>query len=96
MPISSSLILHQAAKLVDGDRDNQHGNKHDNFRNIATMWNAYINTMKHPLKLQSKDVAKMMVLLKLARTQTGNFNEDDYVDMAGYTGCAAELEDHEL
>lgn len=33
----------------------------------------------------------MMVLLKAARTRTGTFNLDDFVDMAGYAGCAGEI-----
>jgi Domain of unknown function (DUF6378) len=32
----------------------------------------------------------MMVLLTVARTKTGAFNRDDYVDAAGDAGIAAE------
>jgi hypothetical protein len=32
----------------------------------------------------------MMVLLKVARTQHGGLNHDDYADMAGYAAVAAE------
>jgi hypothetical protein len=31
------------------------------------------------------------LLQKVARTQHGSFNEDDYIDMAGYASLAAEL-----
>jgi hypothetical protein len=37
------------------------------------------------------DVAIMMALLKLARTQTGTYNRDDYVDAAGYVALAHRL-----
>ena len=33
----------------------------------------------------------MMALLKVARTQTGAFNLDDFVDAAGYCALAAEM-----
>ena len=33
----------------------------------------------------------MMVLLKLARIKNGKFNEDDYVDMCGYSALAGEI-----
>jgi len=86
MPISASFILYKAAKLVDGDRNDAHGRKQDNFQNISMLWSAYLG-----MDLSPKDVANMMVLLKVARTKTGRFNEDDYIDMAGYAGCGAEL-----
>jgi hypothetical protein len=37
------------------------------------------------------DVAIMMALLKIARTQTGVYNRDDYVDAAGYIALAHRL-----
>jgi len=33
----------------------------------------------------------MMILLKMARQMTGEYNPDDFVDMAGYAGCAGEI-----
>jgi len=38
-----------------------------------------------------KDVAQMMVLLKIARNVHGQLKADDFVDQAGYTGLAAAL-----
>lgn len=39
--------------------------------------------------LEAEDVAIMMILLKIARIQTGTFKPDNYIDIAGYAACAA-------
>jgi hypothetical protein len=43
------------------------------------------------MKITPKDVAILMVLLKLARTKAGEHNIDDYVDACGYSAIAGEL-----
>lgn len=81
-----------AASLVGGDRDRQHGAKLDNFNRIAAVWNAWLGIRKDPAgALTAHDVGVMMSLMKIARTQSGAFNIDDYVDGAGYLACAAEV-----
>lgn len=88
-------ILTRAAALVGGDRQTSHGDKEENFANIAELWNAYlscrIRNENEPKRLTALDVGHMMVLMKIARTQAGAFNIDDYIDAAGYAGCAAEI-----
>ena len=83
-------ILTSACNLVSGPRDRQHGAKRENFDRIATLWNAYLDT-KRPGPLNAVDVGLMMVLFKLTRTQSGETNEDDFIDMAGYAACAGEI-----
>jgi hypothetical protein len=88
----AASLLASAATLVAGDRDRQHGAKADNFGRIATMWNAWLNTRKDSTApLSPHDVAVMMAVMKLARTQSGEHNRDDYVDACGYAACAGEL-----
>jgi hypothetical protein len=85
-------ICQKAAELVGGDRDRQHGDKHANFERIATMWNAYLEIRRDYGKpLTGVDVGLMMSLMKVARMQSGAFNVDDFVDAAGYVGCAGEI-----
>lgn len=92
----ASEIAANAAKLVGGDREKQHGNKLDNFNRIATMWNAWLDIRRiKNAPLDAYDVGQMMSLLKKARTQSGSFNPDDYLDDVGYTACAGEVA-HEL
>ena len=40
-------------------------------------------------------VAIMMALLKIARTQAGEDNDDNYIDGCGYIGIAGELMDRD-
>lgn len=88
----AKAILDQAATLVSGDREDTHGDKLINHQKIATLWNAYLTIRKYPDDdLGPHDVALMMALLKVARTQLGDFNIDDYQDLAGYAGCAGEI-----
>lgn len=85
---TASYVLETAARLVSGDRAVQNGDKRANHQNIAALWSAYTGHI-----ITAHDVAIMMVLLKVARTKSGRFNPDDYVDMAGYAGCAIECYD---
>jgi len=84
--MNASEVCAKAADLVGGNRAATHGDKVQNHRNIAALWSAYMG-----VAFTAHDVALMMALLKIARTKTGTFNADDYVDLAGYAGCAAEI-----
>lgn len=92
-------ILNTAATLVGGDRHKTHGSKWDNHQNIANLWTAYIRNeferigveWRDEMAFTPGDVAAMMVLLKVARTQAGSFNLDDATDAAGYAAIMGEL-----
>lgn len=85
-------ICGKAQSLVGGDRAAQNGDKIENHQNIAALWNAYLGwRLAEGCLLTPKDIALMMALLKIARTKTGRHNMDDYVDLAGYAGCAGEI-----
>ena len=87
-------ILLQAAEAVNGPRDRTHGDKVQNHQNIADHWNAYLaGRLDRPLS--ARDVALMMAELKIARTKLGEHNLDDYIDGAGYMGCAGEIAEKE-
>lgn len=92
--MNAQQVCSKAAELVGGDRAKTHGDKQTNFQNTADLWSAWLwrrGLLKSGDGLSAQDVAAMMILLKLARTLTGSFNIDDYVDIAGYAGCAAEI-----
>ena len=56
------------------------------------MWNAWLAIRRDPdAPLDAHDVAQMLALMKMARTQSGMFNIDDYVDQCGYSACAGEV-----
>jgi hypothetical protein len=89
-------ICSKAAELVGGDRAKTHGDKKFNHDAIAQLWNAYLfNKWRVPtaeMHLSATDVALMMALLKIARTQSGGTHHDDnYLDLAGYAGVAGEI-----
>ena len=85
-------ILTQGASLVSGDREKQHGDKWRNLTNTAKLVQAYMEIRRDPrLPLNALDIAWVNVLQKIARTQSGEHNPDNYVDAAGYCGCAGEV-----
>jgi hypothetical protein len=90
--MNTTEILEKAKKLVSDDREKTHGNKIINHENIARLWSGYIqNKTKLTINILPEDVANMMVLLKVARTQLGNHNQDDFVDACGYSAIAGEI-----
>jgi len=85
-------ILREAIKTVSQDREAQYGPADINFSNIASLWTAYLDIRRDPVaSFSSEDVANMMVLLKIARTQVGSPEPDTHVDMAGYAAIGGEL-----
>lgn len=78
-------VLRYAGEAVLKDRDEQYGSPEDSFAAIAGLWSAYLDIAIMPV-----DVANMMILLKVAR----NINkpkDDNWVDIAGYAACGAEV-----
>lgn len=90
--MNTTDILKKAEKLVSKDRAETHGDKILNHENIARLWGAYLqNKFKLNLNLLPEDVANLMSLLKLARSQAGKHNLDDYVDICGYAAISGEI-----
>lgn len=85
-PLTAAHTLKTAADLVGGDRNATHGDKTETHAGIASLWSAYLG-----VEITARQVALMMCLLKIARTKSGKFNEDDYIDLAGYAGIAGEI-----
>lgn len=82
--------LEVAIRCVCHDRQDQHGKPENTFQNIADYWNTYLNH-KGARPLRGEDVAIMMNLFKVARSEMNPSNEDNYVDACGYMALAAEL-----
>ena len=80
-------ILGLAANIVDGKRGVDHGPRERSFAMIADLWSAYLG-----IDIEAYQVAQMMVLLKVARSQCGeSTRQDHYIDSAGYSALAGEL-----
>lgn len=71
-------ITQEAQDLVNGDRRKDYGDMQESFQRIAGLWSAYLG--KH---VDSLDVAKMMILLKVSRAKHNN-HRDSYVDIVRY------------
>lgn len=88
-------ILHAAEKCVCGQRETDYGTPENNFKAIAELWEAYLNkacTRGVNVRVEAKDVAVMMALLKIARIAAGGGKADSWIDLAGYAACGAECE----
>ena len=90
--MNTTEILEQAKKLVSGDRHKKHGDKIVNHENIARLWSGYLqNKTQLKINLLPEDVANLMILLKVARSQAGEHNVDDFIDTCGYASIAGEI-----
>lgn len=79
-------VLESALEIVTTDREEQYGSPEDNFKAIASMWSILFNADITP-----SQVAMAMICLKIARQTNGNGKIDNWVDIAGYAACGAEL-----
>ena len=79
-------ILERAITLITGDREEDYGEAHKNFSDIAALWSVVLG-----VDVQPWQVAACMSQLKLARAIKTSTHVDSWTDMAGYVGLAAEL-----
>ena len=77
-------LLREANEVVQGARMDEYGKPENSFPRIAALWSAYLDG---EVTLTERDVAAMMVLLKVAR---GTRKRDNWVDVAGYAAIAAD------
>ena len=91
--INAGDVLHEAANLVTCERHADHGEMSECFDKIASVWNGILLAAgKSPrVALDAHDVATLMEGMKIARRYSGRFHPDDYIDSAGYAGCAYEV-----
>ena len=85
-PSVKHAILERAIGLITGDREEDYGEAHKNFSDIAALWSIVLD-----VNVQPWQVAACMSQLKLARAIKTPTHVDSWVDMAGYVGLAAEL-----
>lgn len=78
-------MLQEAKDIVNSSRRDDYGDLADSFNRIAGLWSAYLG-----VEVDSLDVGKMMILLKVSRAKY-NDHRDSYVDIAGYVECIDEI-----
>ena len=89
------LCLKKAEECVLNDRNDTYGGEPEySFGVIAKLWDAYLGDRlvrkDEEDYIADYDVAMMMALLKVGRIITGNYHEDNYIDLAGYAACGME------
>ena len=90
-------ILDKASNLIMNDRAKQHGDIVINHGNIARLWSAYLtNKTRVSIPISEQDVALMLGLFKIGRTQNGNHTDDNYIDGAAYIAIDGEIVNRKL
>lgn len=87
-------ILDKAKQTVTKDREDVYGEPEDSFEMIALLWNDYLFAKGYVYEepFTKRDVAIMMILLKIARIMSGKPKADNWIDIAGYAACGGELD----
>ena len=81
-------LLHRAQKLIQGDRQQEYGDKLQNFSQIAMIWQGILAAKLSPGQtLTADDVALCMIGVKIARLAKTPHHKDSILDVAGYAGC---------
>jgi len=82
-------ILDEALKKIEGERHEEYGDAAENFDRIAVYWNAHLGLNNF---ITPRDVAAMMVLLKISRLHgDGPKDVDTYIDICGYAAIGGEI-----
>jgi hypothetical protein len=87
----NTSLLDDVEEIIKGN-STTHGDPERNFQNIADYWTLYLqieDKLQINEELTRDDVSEMMDLLKFARGQTGEYNDDDYRDRIAYTVFSA-------
>jgi hypothetical protein len=79
-------VLESATQAVTVDRAATHGSAESNFGSLAAIWSARLGTIISPAQ-----VAIMLIDLKTVRAWSNPLHEDNWIDMAGYAACGAEV-----
>lgn len=88
-PDTTPDVLEEARDLIRGDRAESYGEARASFQRIADFWSTYKGVQFTP-----KDVASMMILLKISRGVTSS-KRDNWVDILGYGALGCEMENKE-
>lgn len=82
----SETVLAEADRIIHGDRKTTYGEVQESFTRIALIWGAILGQ-----PVTATQVALCMIGLKIIR-EVNKTQRDNLVDIAGYSGLAAVLE----
>jgi hypothetical protein len=90
----ADTMLHSAAELIAGSRQSDYGDKLQNFSQIAMLFQGTLAAKLLPgVEISAEDVALLMMQVKIARLAKSPDHKDSILDVAGYAGCYAILQD---
>lgn len=85
---AKETVLHEAERIIYGDREMTYGHPSKNLWTIARLWTAYVDAASDNAlqgkEFTAKDVALMMILVKTARLANNDSHRDSVVDICGY------------
>jgi hypothetical protein len=81
-----SHVLQTAERLVNNERNTQYDEPSADFARTAAMWTAYFG-----IPIAMHDVAAAIAMLKLSRIRHNPDHLDNWVDLAGYAACGADV-----
>jgi hypothetical protein len=84
--MNRSEILAAAEQCISYDRQASYGSAEDSLGSIAALWSADLG-----IPITAVDVARLMVLMKMARAKANYAHTDSWVDAAGYAALAGEM-----
>lgn len=84
--MKDETVLAEADRIIHGDRRQSYGGPKESFTRISLVWGAILGQ-----PVTATQVALCMVGLKLIR-EVNKTQRDNLVDIAGYSGLAAILE----
>lgn len=87
-------FLQQADALINGDRQQDYGDKLQNFSQIAMLWQGTLAPLLGPdAQITPELVALCMIQVKVARLSKSPDHLDSQLDIAGYAGCYNKLQE---
>lgn len=97
--MSEMNVLKEANAIIYGDREKTYGHPSKNLKTIATMWNAYLIASGAMQAdggiIVAKDVAALMMLVKVARFANDPNHRDNLVDICGYAALVERCDEEE-
>ena len=92
-PPAPDAMLHRAEALINGERQQDYGDKLQNFSQIAMLFQGVLATKLRPgSAITPEDVALLMMQVKIARLAKSPDHSDSVLDIAGYAGCYDKLQ----
>lgn len=94
LPPPKKPLLIEADSLINGQRQQDYGDKLTNFTQIAMLWQGlFAGKLQPGAAITPEDVALAMIQVKIARLAKSPDHRDSILDVAGYAGCYAKLQE---